>query len=227
MQLLILQPYPSCSDKSGYCTFDPMYVLASFWETLIRWDQSLFEKINSDWSNPFFDAIMPFLRTSVNWIPLYAIALFVVLYKYGWKGLWWALFFVATVALTDSTGTYLFKHNIERLRPCRDPEFSVHVRLVLKQCAGGYGFISNHAANHFGMAFFFLISFRRVIGNWVWLAVAWAFLIAYAQVYVGVHYPFDVAAGALLGTGFGLLTGYIFNKRAGFVIFDDQPTGLP
>lgn len=202
-----------------------MHFAASFWDTLIQWDRSLFETINGDWANPFFDAVMPFLRNSKSWIPLYALALIAVLYKYKLQGLWWALFFVATVALTDSTGTYVFKHNIERYRPCGDPEFAGHVRLVLNKCAGGYGFISNHAANHFGMAVFFLVTFRRIIGRWVWLGIFWAASIAFAQVYVGVHYPLDVLAGALLGLGYGLLTGYLFNKRLGFAIFDDQPTG--
>ena len=202
-----------------------MYIAATFWDTLIRWDHELFEFINQGCANSFFDTLMPFMRQSSNWIPLYAVVLFYMFYRFGWKALPWVLFFVATVALTDSTGTYLFKHNIERLRPCRDPEFASHVRLLLKQCAGGYGFISNHAANHFGMAAFFLISCRKLFGNWVWLAMAWAFTIAFAQVYVGVHFPLDVTAGALLGLLFGCTTGYIFNKRKGFAIFDDQPTG--
>ena len=202
-----------------------MYLAAAFWDTLVRWDQALFEFINGECANPLFDAVMPFLRNSNSWIPLYALALGLVLYKFRWNGLWWALFFIATVALTDSTGTYVFKHNIERLRPCRDPEFIGHVRLVLKQCAGGYGFISNHAANHFGMAVFFIVTFRRILGRWVWLALAWAISIAFAQVYVGVHYPLDVLAGALLGTGYGLLTGTLFNKRVRIAIFDHQPTG--
>ena len=196
---------------------------SSFWQLLLQWDRALFEKINGDWSNPVFDTVMPFLRNSVNWVPLYVIALCIVFYKYKWKGLWWALFFIATVAMTDFTGTYVFKHNVERLRPCRDPEFAGHVRLVLKQCAGGYGFISNHAANHFGMATFFFFTFRRIIGRWVWLAIGWATAIAYAQVYVGIHYPLDVLAGALLGIAFGYTTAYFFNKQTGIAIFGNQP----
>lgn len=223
-QLIILQV--SCCNIPS-CTFALMFFAASFWDTLIQWDHSLFETINSDWANPFFDRLMPFMRQSKNWIPLYVLTLLFLLYKYGWKSLWWVLFFGLTVALTDSTGTYLFKHNIERLRPCRDPEFASHVRLLLKQCAGGYGFISNHAANHFGMAAFFFITFKPVCGRWVWLAMAWAITIAFAQVYVGVHFPLDVLAGALLGLCFGLTTGYIFNKRGGFAIFGHQPTGSP
>ena len=99
------------------------------------------------------------------------------------------VFFLGTVALTDMTGTYLIKHMVERLRPCNDPIFAEHVRLVINKCAGGYSFISNHAANHFGMAVFFTLTLRRILGSWVWLALIWAPLIAFAQVYIGVHYP--------------------------------------
>lgn len=43
--------------------------------------------------------------------------------------------------------------------------------------------------------------------HWIWFAaIFWAALICYAQVYVGVHYPVDVLAGA----AFGALTGWIY-----------------
>ncbi len=200
-----------------------MYLLAiTFWKKLVEWDQSLFEKINGDWANPFFDAVMPFLRNSLSWLPLYMFLLVFVLMNFKVKGIWWALLFLSTVALTDMVGTYVFKHGFERLRPCSDPDFVDHVRLVLKQCAGGYSFTSNHAANHFGMAAFFFVTFRHLIKKWAWVGLFWAAAICYAQVYVGVHYPLDVIVGALLGLAFGISTGTIFNKRFGFAIFDNQ-----
>ena len=97
------------------------------------------------------------------------------------------------------------------------------MRQVLTQCAGGFSFVSNHAANHFGMAVFFLVTFRHILKKWAWVGILWAFLIAYAQVYVGIHYPLDVFCGALLGLTFGLATGTFFNKRFGFAIFGNQP----
>jgi len=207
------------------CTFAAMFISAiSFWQQLVAWDRYLFEKINSDWANPVFDVIMPFLRNSSSWIPLYLFLLVFVLLNFKVKGIWWSVFFLSTVALTDMTGTYVFKHEFERLRPCSDPDFAEHVRLVLKQCGGGYSFISNHAANHFGMATFFFITFRKVLGKWIWAGLFWAASIAYAQVYVGIHYPLDVLAGAMLGLVFGISTGTLFNKRYGFAIFDNQPS---
>jgi membrane-associated phospholipid phosphatase len=199
-----------------------MFLLAiSLWEKLEQWDRGLFIALNSKLTNPLFDTIMPFLRSSTLWIPLYLFVFLLMLTNFRNKLFWWVLFFICTVALTDMTGTYLFKHNFERYRPCNDSEFT-YVRLLVDHC-GGYGFTSNHAANHFGMATFFFITLRPVLKNWTLLAFGWAALIAYAQVYVGLHYPLDVICGALLGLLMGFVTGTIFNKRSGFAIFDSQP----
>jgi len=187
-----------------------------------QWDRQLFSRINQDWINPFFDALMPFVRTSNHWMPLYLFLFVFVLINFKGKGAWWFLFFLSTIAITDLTGTQLFKHNFERLRPCKDPEMLVHLRLLINSCSGGYSFISNHAANHFGMASFFFFTFRKVLPRWAWLGFAWAGLIAYSQVYIGVHYPSDVLSGALVGLLAGRLTSALFNKRFGFTIFDNQ-----
>jgi len=200
-----------------------MFFLATFLQKLEQWDQWLFMKLNGEWTNPLFDSLMPFLRSPFCWVPLYIFLLVFALINFRTKGLWWSVFFLSTIALTDLVGTYLLKHNFVRLRPCNDPDFYLHVRLLLKQCGGGSSFISNHAANHFGMAAFFVATFSRFFKKWTWLAFLWAAFISYAQVYVGVHYPLDVTAGALLGIIFGATTGYIFNKRFGFIIFGNQP----
>lgn len=200
-----------------------IFAAVKFWERLVEIDQWLFVKINSDWANPVFDAVMPFFRNGTNWAPLYLFMLVLVLLNFKTRGIWWVVFFISTVALIDMTGNYVFKHGFERLRPCNDPGFSSQVRLLLEHCGVGYSFTSNHAANHFGMATFFIVTFRHIFKKWVWIGIVWAALIGYAQVYVGVHYPFDVLCGALLGMAFGITTGSLFNKRFGFAIFDNQP----
>ena len=69
------------------------------------------------------------------------------------------------------------------------------------------------------MATFFFITTRPLIKNWALLAFLWAAAISYAQVYVGVHYPFDVLGGALVGISIGLIMASFFNKRFGIGIF--------
>jgi len=191
-----------------------MYLLSTFWQKILQWDQDLLTKINSQWTNPIFDTTMPFLRNSIIWIPLYLFLLVLVLVNFRIKAYWWIIFFLVTVALTDMTGTKIFKYGFERIRPCNNADVLTHLRLLVR-CPSGFSFISNHAANHFGMATFLFLTFRHLIKNWMWLAFLWAGSIGYAQVYVGVHYPSDIAGGMALGIMYGTCTGLLFNKHFG------------
>lgn len=190
---------------------------------MIQWDHDLFVQVNSKWANPFFDAIMPFLRNSTNWIPFYFFLLLFVLFNFRIKAYWWIIFFLATVALTDMTGTNVFKYGIERIRPCNNPDMLEDLRLLVR-CPSGYSFTSNHAANHFGMATFLFLTFRRLFGNRMLLIFLWAGSICYAQVYVGVHYPSDIAGGMLLGILAGVITGFLYNKFFGLPVLKKDLT---
>jgi membrane-associated phospholipid phosphatase len=201
--------------------------LMSILQTLDQFDKWLFQKINGQWTNSFFDSIAPFLRQSNIWMPLYLFLFVFAALNFKKNGWWWILFFLCTVALTDMIGTRIFKHSFERLRPCSDPNFAASVRLIIGECAGGYSFISNHAANHFGLATFLYFTLRNHVGKWVIIAYLLAIAVGYSQIYVGVHYPFDVICGALLGLMTGLLTARFFNKKFGFANFDTQPTISP
>ncbi|TAL41866.1 MAG: phosphatase PAP2 family protein [Chitinophagaceae bacterium] len=191
----------------------------SLLQKLELWDKWLFVKINSQMTNPFLDNIMPYLRNSFYWAPLYLFLLLFAVLNFKGRGWWWVVLFLCTVSMTDIISSRVFKEVFERLRPCQDPDFYTYVRLLVNRCSAGYSFTSSHAANHFGMATFFFFTARHLIGKWAWLAFFWAAAISYAQIYVGVHYPFDVLGGALLGVVFGLFMGMFFNKRFGFATF--------
>ncbi|HLG39719.1 MAG TPA: phosphatase PAP2 family protein [Chitinophagaceae bacterium] len=197
---------------------------SSLWQKIEQWDQWLFIQLNSQLTNPLFDEIMPFIRKGMHWAPLYLFLGVFVLLNFKNKGWWWIVFFTCTVALTDMGGTNIFKDNFDRDRPCADFDFSMHVRLLVNCVGNGNSFISNHAANHFGMAAFFFVTFWPVLKKWALIGFLWAACIAYAQVYVGIHYPLDVLTGALFGALIGFGTGKLFNKRYQFAIFDNQPT---
>lgn len=209
----------SLKEVSCSLTFVNMYTLAgiSWWQRLVEWDRTLFIKLNSQWTHPWLDAAFPIFRDAIFWAPLYLFVLVFVILNYGWKGLLWSLGFICAVAITDMIGARVFKVGFERLRPCGDPEFMDQVRLLLHRCSGSYSFVSNHAANHFSIASFAFLTFRGVFKNWMYLAFLWSALIAYAQVYVGVHYPLDVLGGALLGLLTGSLMAWIFTRRVGAI----------
>lgn len=186
-----------------------------FLQQLQEWDRQMFVYLNSKWTNSFFDAVLPYFRDSVFWAPLYLFILVFIALNWGKKGLWWSLLFLCTVALADLIGARIIKEGFERLRPCQDPELQMQVRLLLKHCSGSFSFTSNHAANHFGIATFISLTFFPLFGRKIYWWYVWALIISYAQVYVGVHYPLDVAGGAALGTACGGLMAYLFNGKWG------------
>lgn len=198
-----------------------VYIPFPYWFENI--DRRLFYAINTGTANDFFDQLMPFLRNSFAWAPLYLFIILFVIINFKKTGWIWLLFGICTIACTDLTGARIFKALFERLRPCQEVEMIGYVRLVLGRCSSGYSFVSNHAINHFGLAAFIFFSSHKYL-KYCWVFFIWAALIGFAQVYVGVHYPFDVVSGALLGCLFGYISGSIFNKRYGFPIFDTQST---
>jgi membrane-associated phospholipid phosphatase len=190
-----------------------------FPDWLVKFDRQLFYDINIGQANGFFDRLMPLMRNPFFWSPLYLFLAVFAIFNFKKKGLWWILFFVFTAACTDLIGTHIFKYNFARLRPCNDPVMMAYVRMVLNRCSGGFSFVSNHAINHFGMAAFSFMTFRGFFHS-SWIFFVWAAIVAYAQVYVGVHFPFDVIGGAFMGTIIGLATGTVFNKNYRFIILE-------
>ena len=78
------------------------------------------------------------------------------------------------------------------------------VYIVNGRRGGGFGFPSCHAANSFGLAIFLICLFRK---RWLSIfIVLWAFTNSYTRLYLGLHYPGDLVAGAIIG-GFG---GWLF-----------------
>ena len=186
--------------------------MPSFFESLQSIDQNLFVYINRVATHPILDTLMPFFRESTFWIPLYLFLIVFVFVNFGKNGWVWLLFAFITVLLTDQFSSSIIKNWVQRPRPCADPLFSGQVRLLLDHCSGGYSFTSSHATNHFGVATFLFVTLGRFFGNWKYVLFFWAALICYAQVYVGVHYPFDVIFGALLGFMIGHFVCWAYQK---------------
>ena len=182
-------------------------------QTILHWDRYLLWLINNKWHNDFFDFLMPWLRNAPVWTPFYFFMVLLVLTNYKKTGWWWVLFAVGTVVLTNYVSSNLIKDHILRLRPCNDPAVASWLRVLVVYRPQSSSFTSSHAANHFCMAVFLYATLKNEVGKWSLLFFVWALSICYAQMYVGVHYPIDVAGGALIGILIGYLTGRSFNKK--------------
>ena len=183
-------------------------MIQDFWASIIKADQSLFELINGSWTSPFLDSVLPWMRTSEHWFPLYLALLVYLFYSWGWTAWKWVLAVAITISMTDQVSSFFFKPLIHRLRPCADPAMLHHVKLLIGGCPSSFSFTSSHAANHFGLAMFIFMTLQPLFKKYTYLFFLWAGLISYGQIYVGVHYPLDVLAGSLIG----LTLGYTFSK---------------
>jgi membrane-associated phospholipid phosphatase len=153
-------------------------------------DTALFLFLNKGVQNRVFDVVMPFVT---NYPPLLFLPVV------GWfffrekkKILPLLAVAILSVFFADGTGNVL-KHLIARTRPCHVLT-NIH---LMAGCSGSFSMPSNHAVNTFAFAMVFWLS-RKDLGSFIMLLAA--ALIGLSRVYVGVHYPFDVAAGAVVGT---------------------------
>ena len=189
---------------------------------VISLDRRLFFAINTGQANGFSDSLMPMVREANLWAPLYLFLFLLVVTNFGRRGWWWSLFFICTAAAGDLLSSRLIKEHIFRLRPCRDPLLVGQIRVLANYCPQSSSFTSSHAVNHFAMAVFIAVTMRPFLKGWTILFFFWAALVAYAQVYVGVHYPLDVASGALIGSLLGYIIGRFFNNYSGLISLEHK-----
>jgi membrane-associated phospholipid phosphatase len=188
----------------------------SFSQHMLYFDYRLFTKINRQWVNPFLDSVMPFLRQAEVWMPFYLFLLVFATINFSKKGWLWCACLGMTAIISDLVSSGALKQLVFRYRPCSDPEISQYVRLLVKYCPQSSSFTSSHACNHFSAAMFIFLTMKHT-SRWWQLVFLWAFCISYAQIYVGVHYPLDVAAGMILGCAVGYGMSLFFNKRIGIL----------
>lgn len=104
-----------------------------------------------------------------------------------------ALYVASSTALSYGV-TLLVKHFVKRPRP-----FIKNIEFVPVYRAGSTSFPSGHASTSIATATALSMAYPK----WYVIAPAflWAGSVSYSRMYLGVHYPTDVACGAFLGAG--------------------------
>lgn len=178
-------------------------------EFLQNIDTVIFYWINHGWSNSFFDRLMPFITEVDSWILIYLLGFYILFFKTGKTGRIAGIALILTIVATDQLNSSVIKELAGRLRPCHSlPDVN-----LLVGCGGGKSFPSSHAANNFAAATVITYFFRK---NYIFFYSV-AGLVALSRVYVGVHYPVDITAGAAVGLIAGFCISYLVEKSFEFV----------
>lgn len=168
-------------------------------EWLRQLDTVLFFFINRGLENSIFDALMPFITGKAYFIALPFLLLF--LFRQRKEALIIIALSFFSILFADGFANTL-KHLIGRERPCNVLE-NVH---LLVGCSKSFSMPSNHASNAIAFAIPFFLSRDRL----KYLFLLLALLVSFSRVYVGVHYPFDIVIGAMVGatSSFGIILLY-------------------
>ncbi|MBI5970733.1 MAG: phosphatase PAP2 family protein [Deltaproteobacteria bacterium] len=161
-------------------------------ETFVRLDTALFRFINESITAYWLDPVMQFVTLKFNFLGAIIIAAtFIIVLGRRPDRIGLAVL-VAAVGAADLICNVL-KHLIMRARPCAALS---DVRMLVG-CTNSFSLPSGHATNIFAAMVFLSLRYKKFTP----LFLSFAFLVAFSRVYVGVHYPFDVAAGGALGAG--------------------------
>ncbi|WP_064743854.1 phosphatase PAP2 family protein [Actinomadura oligospora] len=158
---------------------------------------------SADW----YQAVTEFAHGTPGWVHTGAevgtdagLLAFAALFAAGWwrartrDGRAMALALLAPVAMVCA---YLVSSNVKDVlqeeRPCRAVPHAMNIAAC--PAPGDWSFPSNHATIAAGAAAGLLVAWRA-LAPWV---LSLAVLEAFSRVFVGVHYPHDVAVGLLVG----------------------------
>ncbi len=150
----------------------------------------VFHALNLD-GGPVVDALARVLSSPAFGFAVAAILLALAASRFRWPA---AVAGAATaLSLSDGVGSQLLKPWFARERPC----YALHAPAVrwIGAAADSGSMQSLHAANFFALAVLAAGIDRRLTARAFVLAIA----VALSRVYLGVHWPWDVVAGACWG----------------------------
>ncbi len=168
-------------------------------DSLISFELSLLDFIQQHLRSGFGDMIMPFISKLGDYAAIWLItaAFLCLIPKYRKVG----FTIVLAIGMTAVCSNLILKPWVARVRPC-----DVTAIQLLVPRPNDFSFPSGHTAAAFATASALFFSRKRL---WIPIAI-FSVLMAFSRLYLYVHYPSDVLAGAILG----IILGWVAYKFA-------------
>lgn len=182
-------------------------------DQLVQCDIDLFLFLNGIGTNTW-DGFWMFYTTKFNWIPFYALLLYLIYKRVTIKVFVMTIIIIVFLVTFTDQITNLFKRVlVMRPRPCYEDHLLAVMRLVKSTCGGRHGYFSGHSSNSMAVAVFVGLLLRDKLKYLIFGLLFWAALMGYSRIYIGVHYPLDVVSGM----AFGALSGFMFYKLHNYI----------
>ncbi|WCN39340.1 phosphatase PAP2 family protein [Aneurinibacillus uraniidurans] len=183
-------------------------------DSLLSFDRWLFHWLNTKLYSPALDPFMILAtRISDKGIFWFLVA-FVLLLQHKRLGLRPGVTLLVGIGIGGVLEN-IFKPLISRPRP---PLVEDTVRQLV-ELPVSHSFPSGHAVSSFVSMYVLYRLFPRTI----WWALPCALVMSYSRIYVGVHYPLDVLAGAVIGIMAGMITMRLPIRRLAYRIAPHIP----
>lgn len=206
---------------------------------MYTFDHDLFSALNFD-GGTAMDRVMLTVSGTAMWLPLYALILWLVWRRSGWRGmLIFTALMLAAIGLADMVSG-IFKSNgvlgglLPDFEPRPRPMFTPSlegldiapdslralrmagtpgnwtVHVPVEAVSGRFGTVSAHAATIVALAVLSASAIRRR-----WFTALMLFctvLICYSRIYLGKHFPMDLVWGTLVGAILGWAAYQAYRK---------------
>lgn len=161
-------------------------------------DAWLFQLLNHGLAHPALDDLMLFLTSPKHSVHILVLLALFILVRKGKDAFFVIPLLLFAVGIADYTASGIMKPLFHRVRPC----FALEgVRLLVDQ-SYSWSFASSHAANSTAIASLVWLFFWRgetVDKVFTVVVIAYASMVAFSRIYIGVHYPGDVLGGIVIG----------------------------
>ncbi len=181
-------------------------------KTLNNLDATILLWFNS-FHSPFLDQFMSLISGKWIWVPMYVVIFMVLYMRIGLKPKLLVVLSTIGIALffSDFICAEFIRPIFNRPRPSQLGSGINHLVHIVDNYRGGdYGFPSCHASNSFMLATMVTLLFRnKALSIFLFF---WAIAMCYSRAYLGVHYPGDLLAGALWGSGVSIALYALVNR---------------